>query len=518
MQLLENIKFLEEHSMKKSLSKAFAILMAILMIATMLAACADDADDAAPPADDAENGETAAPPPADPVPEAAPVEDLVDETIQFTILGIGGWVPSALPVEMSYMFVEHARENYGYDVEFSFADAPFEALFARAATSFAAGSNEYNLVISDSQWLGAFAEPGWIVQLNDIIDENPNLQVDWWSNDAASSYQIYPPGSGIKWGMPQAADVLIMYVRGDLMTDPDERDAFYAQYGWELPTSAAHDEWADIDFVKFENIAEFFTRPDEDLYGASFQYSMVYDFFSMSFYPFLWSAGGEIWDYSTHTIEGVLNTDRNAEMLMLHRHFMQFQPPGAINVDIGIQTDQFNAGLTATAWQWAAMGAAMDGPPGADVWAVILPGYRQEDGTVQRISSIGGQPWVINSNNTPEQMRVAIDFLNWWYTDEVQLEYARRGGNPLGYSVLTSPGFEDIQIWFPAYIYMMQDGMSNDFWHEPSFAEMLHIQQEVWTAFAAGPDGSFEAARAAMDEVAERQQAVLDAQAPSRFG
>ena len=499
--------------MKQAIFKSFAILLSVLILVTMVAACAQDEPTPAAPAPEAP-----APATPEPAPPAAPVEDVAGETIQFTILGIGGWVPSSLPVEMSDAFVAYAKENYGYDVVFSFADAPFEALFQRAGMSLAASSNEYNLIISDSQWLGALAEPGWIVQLNDIIAENPNLQVDWWSQSAAQAYQIYPDGSDLVWGMPQAADVLIMYVRGDLMNDPDERAAFEAAYGWELPTSADHAEWEDIDFVKFEEICEFFTRPDDDLYGTVFQYSIVYDFFSMSYYPFLWSAGGDVWDYRSRMIEGVLNTDKNAEMLVLHRQFMQYQPPGAIDVDIGSQTDIWNAGLTATAWQWAAMGAAMTGPPGAEVWGVMLPGYREENGNVHRISSLGGQPWVINAFNSPEQMRVAIDFLNWWYTDETQLEFASRGGNPLGRGVLTSPGFEDIQIWFPAYKYMMQDGLSKDFWHEPSYSELLQIQQEAWTAFAAGPDGSFETARAVLDDVAARQQAVLDAQAPSRFG
>ncbi len=31
------------------------------------------------------------------------------------------------------------------------------------------------LIVSDSQWIGGFAEPGWIVKLNDIIKDNIDL-------------------------------------------------------------------------------------------------------------------------------------------------------------------------------------------------------------------------------------------------------------------------------------------------------------------------------------------------------
>lgn len=67
---------------------------------------------------------------------------------------------------MSPLFAEYAKERFGYDVTFTFQESPFGSLFQKAATSLASRSQEFNIIISDSQWLGAFAEPGWIVQLN----------------------------------------------------------------------------------------------------------------------------------------------------------------------------------------------------------------------------------------------------------------------------------------------------------------------------------------------------------------
>ena len=156
------------------------------------------------------------------------------------------------------------------------------------------------------------------------------------------------------------------------------------------------------------------------------------------------------------------------------------------------------------------MGASMVPPEGGEVWAVIPPGVKQDDGTVKRCYSLGGQPWVVNAFNTDEQMQVVIDYLNWWYLPETQLEFAKRGGNPLGTDVLNSEGFEDIQVWFPAFKYMMQEGNSKDFWHEPTYSELLSIQQEAFSAYAAGDDGSVEAAKATLDDIAAQQQKILD--------
>lgn len=462
--------------MKKFLALVLAVMMAMTMFAVM--ASAED-------------------------------HPLKGTTQTLSIAGIGGWKPSALAKEIGNdLFAAYAKENFGYDVTVTFSEAPFDALFQKEATSLQSKSNEYNLMIADSQWLGALYEPGWIVRLNDIIAENPALQINWYSKSASDAYTLYPDGSDNIVGLPQEADVLIMYVRSSYFLDEAERAAFLEKYGWELPADGSNEAWEDIDFVKFEQICEFFTRPDQNLYGTTIQYSKVYDYLTGSLYPYFWSAGEEVWDAATGKVEGTLNTAKNAEMLALSKKMMGYCPPGAIDVDIGGIVDNFQTGKAVTGWQWAAQGADMTYGDEA-IWGVILPGYRMEDGTVNRCSSLGGQPWVVNAFNTDEQMRVVIDFLNWWYSDATQLEFAKRGGSPLVTEVLESEGFEELQPWFTAYKYMMKDGNSKDFWHVPQYAEMLAVQQEVWTNYMAGTDGSVEAAQKALDEVAAKQDAIL---------
>ncbi|MFM9107055.1 MAG: extracellular solute-binding protein, partial [Chloroflexota bacterium] len=103
---------------------------------------------------------------------------LKGKTIDMTLLGIAGWPPSLLGVDMATeLFKPYAKETYGYDVNFAFEEAPFESLFQKAATSLQSQSAQYNIIISDSQWLGALAEPGWIVKLNDIIAATPDLDI-----------------------------------------------------------------------------------------------------------------------------------------------------------------------------------------------------------------------------------------------------------------------------------------------------------------------------------------------------
>ena len=194
---------------------------------------------------------------------------LAGKSIHMSILGIAGWAPSSMGVDMSPDFAKYAKEHYGYDVTFSFAEAPFSQLFQKAATSLATRSQEYNIIIADSQWLGALATPKWILPLNDIIAKDPELNVEWYVDSVRTSYQVFPDGSDRLWGFPEEGDVLGLYVRKDILEAPGEAEAFQARYGRKLPTT-----WDDFEaqtYEEFLQLAEFFTRPDKGYYGTGTQ-------------------------------------------------------------------------------------------------------------------------------------------------------------------------------------------------------------------------------------------------------
>jgi multiple sugar transport system substrate-binding protein len=422
---------------------------------------------------------------------AAGTSALAGKTIDMSILGIGGWPPSALSVTMATeLFKPFAKKTYGYDVNFSLEESPFDQLFQKAATSLASKEAQYNIIISDSQWLGAMAEPGWILQLNDIIDQNPDLNIEF-EKAAAIGYRIYPDGSDNIWGFPQEGDDIVLYVRQDLFSDQKERDAFKQKNGVDLPQT--FEDWEKIDIEAFTKIAEYFTRPDQGLSGTSLQFSKVYDFISCYTYPFMWSTGGEIieGDVGSYKIEGVLDSDTNAKALEAAKGMMKYGPDGMATYGIDEEVTGFSTGKLATCFQWAAVSPQMINAAGkADlpitpdkVLIVPPPGFKQSDGSLARIYTLGGQAWVINAFNDADHKQVAIDFMKWWYTPETQTEFAKRGGNPCTTAALNSPDFESQQPHFRAYKYMLQNDHSRDFWHDPNYAEMLAAQQEAFNAY-----------------------------------
>jgi multiple sugar transport system substrate-binding protein len=423
---------------------------------------------------------------------------LKGKSIDMTILGIAGWPPSRLGVDLaSELFKPYAKETLGYDVNFAFEDAPFESLFQKAATSLQSKSAQYNIIISDSQWLGALAEPGWIVKLNDVIAQNPELDIEF-EEAAQLAYRIYPDGSDQLWGFPQEADTEALFVRQDLFSDQAQRDAYKAANGGEdLPQT--FEEWVDVDMDRFERIAKHFTQPDKGIYGTALQWSKVYDFVTCYAYPFMFSTGGDVWDPETGQVEGILDSDINAAGLERNKGLLKFAPEGATNYDIAAEVDVFTAGKVATCFQWSALGPQMlnqkvGAAPGTkadeakpvspdQVLIVPPPGFKQADGSLRRTYTLGGQPWVINAFNDADHMQVAIDFMKFWYTPETQTEFARRGGNPADKATINSPGFEKIQPHFRAFKYMIQENRSRDFWHDPNYSEMLAAQQEAFSAY-----------------------------------
>ena len=412
--------------------------------------------------------------------------EMKGKKISMSVLGIAGWFPSKLGVDMSPAFAEYARKQYGYDVEFTFDEAPFDALFQKAASTLVTQSDKYNIIVSDSQWLGGFSAPGWIVKLNDMIEENPKLKAtDWYDPIVVDTYMSYPLGSDNYWGFPLEGDTLALFVRKDLLLDPDERKAFKSKYGFEMPKT--FEDFEKLTMPNFEKMLEFFTRPDEDLYGIAQHYSEVYDFVCTAAHNYVWSRGGRIWDNKTGQVWGILNTEENAKSLEEYKKSLKWAPPEAIHYGNSQIMDTWNSGNVFCAVMWAAVSQYMMNPKGGEAMIVPPPLHLiNGNGEPRRMYSMGGQPWIINAFNDQEHMQVAKDFMEWWYTEEVQTEFARRGGNPVIASVLNSPGFEKIRPWFRTYKYMLKESRGRDFWHHPLYSRMLAKQQEAFHAYITG--------------------------------
>ena len=224
-----------------------------------------------------------------PRPQAAD-HPLKGKKIEMAILGIGGWLPSRLGVDMSPMFAQYAKEKYGYDVTFTFAGGALLGVVPEGGLD--AGHPSRRNTTSSSATASGWARSRslrWIVKVSDLLKQHPEFNIEWYDKAIRESYQVYPDGSNDLWGLPEEGDTVALFVRKDLFQNPAEKAAFKAKYGMDLPQT--FEDWEKISFAEMEKIAEFFTRPDKGLYGTELQYSKEYDFMSMYLYPFMFSHG-----------------------------------------------------------------------------------------------------------------------------------------------------------------------------------------------------------------------------------
>ncbi len=176
-------------------------------------------------------------------------------------------------------------------------------------------------------------------------------------------------------------------------------------------------------------------------------YSKEYDFFSCAYYPFAYSTGGEIWNPETNDVYGILNSEVNAAAMEKFVGLQDYQPETFATQGIGDMIDLFTQGRAFSAFQWLAVGAFMHNPEAPEggvaspdqYLAIPLPKFEGPDGDANIIGAMGGQPWVINSFNDDDQMRVSVDFLKWWYLPETQdvfilenggLPWSKEGSQP----------------------------------------------------------------------------------------
>jgi len=428
------------------------------------------------------------------------------------------WEPGKIIERLSQKFTEYAQKVLGYPVKIVFDYSPWGTYYDRVATVFAARSDELDLVFADSQWLGEFAEGGHILKLNDFIEANPDLKYALF-NDTYDNIRIYhctyPQGSGNYYGVPGTPDLTkLLIVRKDLFTHPEERAAFKAKYGYDLPQT--YEDFLKLDWTQLRDIAEFFTRKkgeklagkvlDHDFYGIALVLARDYDFISCYFLDVFWSWGNELWDPKTHETLGYMNSENAIDALKFFVSLVKYMPPGAPSFGYDEVITAYAEGRVAMTALWPSMQPAIYDPKTSLVWnvsmTVVMPGHLGKDGKWRRVITLGGQPLVVSAYSSHK--KEALLYLKWFYTNKwFQEEFAKEAGFTARKSIAESEWFAKVKPWSRAF----KDSMkyAKDFWNVPFYMELLEIQQIKWNEAVAGKISPEDA----MNYIAKKQHEIV---------
>ena len=74
---------------------------------------------------------------------------------------------------------EHFDQTYkspaGHNTTLEMDFIPWPSFYERVAASLTSGEQKYQMIVTDSQWLGAFVEGGYYMDLTDKIAADPEL-------------------------------------------------------------------------------------------------------------------------------------------------------------------------------------------------------------------------------------------------------------------------------------------------------------------------------------------------------
>ncbi len=421
---------------------------------------------------------------------------------------------------------EEANRSYkapsGNNVSLEIDFIPWPSFYERVAASLTSGEQKYQMIVTDSQWLGSFIEGGYYLKLNKYIDADPALQALMKDLHPAliDAYSTYPHKSPNYYGFPQMPDTYMTWFRTDLFCHDGERAAFQAKYGEPLPCS--YDEWANADWGTWENIGKFFRRnkgdklgngiADDNFYGVAYQAGKGYDFSSMQINAFFWQWGGGIWDETKEPhgkALGVVNSPENVQAFQRYLDLLQYAPPAhkTGQMDIFQIQELFMQGKVGAIIDWVGLAEPVLDPKTSQisdkVGFALSPGRRGADGKISRWANIGGQPFVLTTWNDDDVIKEALDIVKWWLSRDVQIKFAKNGGQSGLQSVMNSPEYNSYRPWNRAHVANLP--WQRDVWHIPEFFELLTQQQQEFDKAITGQ----KSAKAALDAIAAFQDELL---------
>lgn len=338
-------------------------------------------------------------------------------------------------------------------------------------------SSAFDLAIFDSQSMSEFASRGHVVLLNDLVGNSKNIRVTDFDPLALRRYSEYPEGSGNIYALPINQDCMGLVYRRDLFENPREKEAFKKKYGYELAVPETYDQLRDI--------AEFFTRPQQQLYGIALYGSEDYDAATSVFNNIFWSFGAELWDPKTGKADGHINSPQAKKALEYYKHLFAYAPPGFQDAYVPEVNQAIKEGRAALGFQWFYYFNELSSGTTKTTHKLSfapLPGQKSADGTFRHFVMVGGQG--VSISQYSKHKDEAWKFLEWFLSREQQWKWVEGGGMTGLAVILKDPKF--LEAAPPNASFPLSMSLTKDYWHLPVYPQLLHVYQKYVHQAVAG--------------------------------
>ena len=410
---------------------------------------------------------------------------------QFITIHWAQWAPADYLQKLSEGFTKETG------IEVIVEQTPWETFVQKYNVEMIARSDAWDIIVGDSQDLGNMADSGHYVDLTGFFADNG--LANKFTESSIAAYAEYPANSGKYYGIPTEGDALGWAYRKDLFEDAGNMAAFKSKYGYDLGVPSSWDMIADI--------AEFFHDPDNGFYGIAIYGDNGYDSLAMFAEQMIWTYGGDLGNYATGQVDGILNTPESADGINMYSKLFQYVPP-AFNDAFFVKTnDAFTAGIVPMAVNYYAFFPALannaTNPYAADTGYFACPPQKGRDGVSRQFSALGGQGASIVSYSKKKDL--AMQWLEWFIRDDVQMEWARIGGYSCSITVLESDTFMNAAPYNPSFAESLT--IMKDFWSHPDYGELMEIFARTIGSYIIRGEGS---AESALQECTDEWDAVIN--------
>jgi multiple sugar transport system substrate-binding protein len=282
-------------------------------------------------------------------------------------------------------------------------------------------------------------------------------------------FSEYPHGSGRYWSVPLNGDALSFAYRKDLFENPQEKENFKKGYGYDLNVPETWEQLRDI--------AEFFTRPKDDLYGSVIWTSEDYDGTTMGVETLIWAWGGDLGNYKTHQVKGYLDSEASIDALKFYKELYKFHPPQF--PDVYFQSlDALIKGKAAMVMTYFAVNSTL-ADPSLNPYAEVTGYFSSPRGPKARFTALAGQGLSVISYTKKKDL--VFKFLEWFTRKDVQEKWAQLGGLSCNKDVMGSEVFLNAGPYNKEFTKSMT--FVRDFWSVPEYVQLMTLSQKYWNQY-----------------------------------
>ena len=304
-------------------------------------------------------------------------------------------------------------------------DVPFADLYQKILNDFATGTNSYDVVVFDPQWMGDYVNAGYLEPLSDRVKADKDLNwedIGLFFRDFSATY------NGTIYTIPLDGDFQMVYYRTDIAKD----------LGLKAPET-----WDDyLAFAKAVKDKAIKGDDGKDVYGSCIakkkgaqSYWMITSVASAYIQSMGTGQGGFFDTESMKPLYG--ENEAFGKALEVYKGTMAFGPPDEINLDVGDTRALWTSGHCALTIDWGDIGTlavGKDSKVNGKTGAVILPGSKQvldrktgklvdctKDNCPYAVNGVnhapfaafGGWSGAINKASKPEAKEAAYAYLSY---------------------------------------------------------------------------------------------------------